>query len=75
MDINDQKYNRYALVREMLETPEIIRNFDPGLTHLFAKRAKTKKGAEAPSPARAAAGFSLLNVLSVHYIRPDHSCM
>jgi glucosamine--fructose-6-phosphate aminotransferase (isomerizing) len=44
MDINDQKYNRYALVREMLETPEIIRNFDPGLIHLFAKRAKTKKG-------------------------------
>jgi glucosamine--fructose-6-phosphate aminotransferase (isomerizing) len=44
MNINDQKYNRYAIVREMMETPEIVRNFNPDLTHLFAKKSKTKKG-------------------------------
>lgn len=29
MNSNDEKYTRFALCREMLETPDVIRNFDP----------------------------------------------
>ena len=29
MNLKEEKYNKYALVREMMETPDIIRSFDP----------------------------------------------
>jgi glucosamine--fructose-6-phosphate aminotransferase (isomerizing) len=44
MNSRDIKYSKYALVREMLETPEIIRNFNKGVAKRFAEKAKTKKG-------------------------------
>ena len=31
MNLKEEKYNKYALVREMMETPGIIRSFDPGV--------------------------------------------
>lgn len=44
MDLTDEKYNRYALVREMMETPDIFRNFDPSVAKRFLKKIKSKKG-------------------------------
>ena len=41
MNLKEEKYNRYALVREMMETPEIIRSFDPGAADKFAEKVKT----------------------------------
>jgi glucosamine--fructose-6-phosphate aminotransferase (isomerizing) len=44
MNLKEEKYNKYALVREMLETPGIINNFDPGVTVPYAKAAMENKG-------------------------------
>ncbi len=44
MNLKEEKYNRYALVREMMETPGIIKSFDPGVSAKFADKAKSKKG-------------------------------
>ena len=44
MNTKDEKYSKYALVREMMETPEIVRNFNPAVAQRFIKKAKTKKG-------------------------------
>ncbi|MEI8224616.1 MAG: SIS domain-containing protein [Bacteroidota bacterium] len=44
MNLKEEKYNKYALVREMMETPEIIRSFDPGTAAKFAETAKLRKG-------------------------------
>ncbi len=44
MNLKDEKYNRYALVREMMETPGIISSFNPGVTERFLKKIMTKKG-------------------------------
>jgi len=44
MNTTDEKYNRYALVREMMETPEIIRNFNPATVQHYVKKAKSRKG-------------------------------
>jgi glucosamine--fructose-6-phosphate aminotransferase (isomerizing) len=44
MNLTDEKYNRYALVREMMETPDIFRNFKPSDALRFLKRIKSKKG-------------------------------
>jgi glutamine---fructose-6-phosphate transaminase (isomerizing) len=44
MNTKDQKYNRFALVREMMETPEIVRNFRHDAVSHFAKKVKAKKG-------------------------------
>jgi glutamine---fructose-6-phosphate transaminase (isomerizing) len=44
MNTTDQKYNRFALVREMMETPAIVRNFKHDDIHRFAKKIKSKKG-------------------------------
>ncbi len=44
MNINELKYNRFALVREMMETPEIIRSFDPSASERFVGPVKNKKG-------------------------------
>jgi glucosamine--fructose-6-phosphate aminotransferase (isomerizing) len=44
MNLKEEKYNRYALVREMMETPEIIKSFDPEVSAKFAEAVKSKKG-------------------------------
>jgi glutamine---fructose-6-phosphate transaminase (isomerizing) len=44
MNLKEGKYNKYALVREMMETPEIIRSFDPGAVTKFVKTVKSGKG-------------------------------
>jgi glutamine---fructose-6-phosphate transaminase (isomerizing) len=44
MNTTDQKYNRFALVREMMETPGIVRNFKHDDISRFAKKIKSKKG-------------------------------
>ncbi|MDB5105389.1 MAG: sugar isomerase [Fibrobacteres bacterium] len=36
MNLTDDKYSKYALVREMLETADVIRNFDPECAAAFA---------------------------------------
>jgi glucosamine--fructose-6-phosphate aminotransferase (isomerizing) len=35
MNLKDQRYSRFHLVREMMETPRIIRSFDPGAVEPF----------------------------------------
>jgi glucosamine--fructose-6-phosphate aminotransferase (isomerizing) len=44
MNNKDAKYNRYALVQEMMETPGIIKNYNTANALRFAKATKTKKG-------------------------------
>jgi glucosamine--fructose-6-phosphate aminotransferase (isomerizing) len=44
MNLNSEKYSKYALVREMLETTEVVRKFDPAAATSFAEKALTKKG-------------------------------
>jgi glucosamine--fructose-6-phosphate aminotransferase (isomerizing) len=44
MNLKEEKYNKYALVREMMETPEIIRSFDAGAAAEFAETVKLRKG-------------------------------
>lgn len=44
MNLNEVKYSRYALVREMMETSDIVRNFNPGKVSGFVQKAKSKKG-------------------------------
>ncbi len=42
MNNNDPKYSRFALVREMLETPAIVERFDPSRSKKLAETAKKK---------------------------------
>jgi glucosamine--fructose-6-phosphate aminotransferase (isomerizing) len=44
MNLKEEKYNKYALVKEMMETPSIIRSFDPEAVSKFAEKSKSKKG-------------------------------
>lgn len=44
MNIKEEKYNRFALVREMMETPGIIRSFNTGSAERFVTKLKGKKG-------------------------------
>lgn len=44
MNLKEKKYSQFALVREMMETPGIIRNFDPGVSKKFIKSFRSKKG-------------------------------
>jgi len=44
MNLKEPKYNKYALVREMMETPGIINSFDSGAVSKFAEPVKAKKG-------------------------------
>ena len=44
MNLKEEKYNKYALVREMMETPAIIRSFDSGAVSKFAELVKSCKG-------------------------------
>lgn len=44
MNLKEDKYNKYALVREMMETPSIINRFNPADTLKFVEPLKKKKG-------------------------------
>ena len=44
MNLKEEKYNRFSLIREMLETPGIIGAFDPKVSERFVNPVKTKKG-------------------------------
>jgi glucosamine--fructose-6-phosphate aminotransferase (isomerizing) len=44
MNLKEEKYSKYALVREMMETPEVIRSFDPEAATRFASGIKKCKG-------------------------------
>lgn len=44
MNLQEEKYSKYALVREMMETPGIVRSFDPQVSERFVKSLKSKKG-------------------------------
>jgi len=44
MKLTEQKYNKYALVREMMETPGIISAFKPEVAARFAKTVTKNKG-------------------------------
>ena len=44
MKLSEGKYNKYALVREMMETPGIIKSFDPSTAEEFAESARKQKG-------------------------------
>lgn len=44
MNLNEEKYNRFSLIREMLETPGIIGAFDPKVSERFVNPVKSKKG-------------------------------
>jgi glucosamine--fructose-6-phosphate aminotransferase (isomerizing) len=44
MNLNETKYSRFALVREMMETPGIVGSFDPLASTRFVNAVKSKKG-------------------------------
>ncbi|MDX2443969.1 MAG: SIS domain-containing protein [Bacteroidales bacterium] len=44
MNLSEEKYSKYELVREMLKTSEIVREFDHKASQPFAEAAKLKKG-------------------------------
>ena len=41
MNMNDTKYSQYALVREMMDTVDVVRRFDPGRTAQVAEQIKS----------------------------------
>ncbi len=44
MKLTEEKYNKYALVREMMETPDIIKSFKPEAATRFAEATGKRKG-------------------------------
>lgn len=44
MNTKDAKYAKYAIVREMLETAEVVRRFDPAVAKDYAGLIQKKKG-------------------------------
>ena len=44
MKLSEEKYNKYALVREMMETPSIIKSFKPEAAARFAASVGKHKG-------------------------------
>jgi glutamine---fructose-6-phosphate transaminase (isomerizing) len=44
MNLQEEKYNKFALVREMMETPDVINSFDPAAASRFAEKVKSKNG-------------------------------
>lgn len=44
MNANDSKYSKYAIVREMLETADVVRRFGPGVAKDYASLIQKKKG-------------------------------
>ena len=43
MNSKEEKYSKYALVREMMETPDIIREFNPAAASIFSFAVSSKK--------------------------------
>lgn len=43
MNLREEKYNKFALVREMMQTVEVIKNFDPLCSKPFLSALKEKK--------------------------------
>lgn len=44
MKLTEEKYNKYALVREIMETPDIIKAFNPEVAAPFVPEVKKHKG-------------------------------
>ncbi len=44
MNLKESRYSRFALVREMMETPEIIRRFDPQAAGAFVPALRGRSG-------------------------------
>jgi len=44
MNLKEERYSRFALVREMMETADVIKRFDFHEAHRFAEKVKTGKG-------------------------------
>jgi glucosamine--fructose-6-phosphate aminotransferase (isomerizing) len=44
MNLKEEKYRQYALVKEMMETPLIIKNFNPDIAAKFSESVKECKG-------------------------------
>ena len=44
MNLSEEKYHKYALIREMMETPEIIKSFKPEAAAGFAEAVRKHKG-------------------------------
>lgn len=44
MNLSEEKYSKYALVKEMLEASEVVRKFEHKASISFAEVAKSKKG-------------------------------
>lgn len=44
MNLKEEKYNKFALVREMMETPDIIKAFNPGAVARFTDAVKSRRG-------------------------------
>lgn len=44
MKLTDEKYSKYALVREMMETPQIVKAFNPEAAKPFVNAVKNSKG-------------------------------
>ncbi len=44
MNTKEENYNKFALVREMMETPGIIKSFNSSVSERFVKSVKSKKG-------------------------------
>lgn len=44
MNNKEGRYNKFALVREMLETSDVVSRFDPSCTKSMAERSKSKRG-------------------------------
>ncbi len=44
MNLHEEKYNKYALVREMMETSGIVDSFDPEVSKEFVHGVTSKKG-------------------------------
>jgi len=42
MNLNDNKYKKYALVKEMMETVEVVKNFRPSCAEPFVEAIKKK---------------------------------
>lgn len=43
MNLQEEKYSKFALVKEMLETSEVIRKFDHNASSRFTEKVKSKK--------------------------------
>src|SRR5512133_815060 len=44
MNLKEEKYSKYALVREMMETPAIVKSFNPEAAAPFAANVKKTRG-------------------------------